>query len=81
MLRTEDIASELEKLGYITKRYKRNNYYDYAITKPVENYIDPVCNIMKNRNTGVYEIFFQGYINDIKFLELLVKFLKSLMTI
>ena len=81
MLRTEDVASELEKLGYIVKRYKRNNYYDYAITQPVENYIDPVCNILKNRDTGAYEIFFQGYISDIKFLELLVKLMKSLMNI
>lgn len=81
MLRTEDIASELEKLGYIVKRYKRNNYYDYAIFKNVENYIDPVCNILKNKDTGAYEIFFQGYISDLKFLELLIKFMKSLMEI
>ena len=81
MTSPEEFAEQFDKIGYTLKRYKRNSYYDYAITKPVENYIDPICNIMKNRDTNNYEVFFQGYINDIKFLELLVKFLKSLMTI
>ncbi len=78
---TITLQNKIEQLGYIVKVYETNHSYDYAIFKNIEKSLEPVCNIIKNRNTNVYEIFMHGFISDIEFLELITKFMKSLMSI